>query len=158
MKQKYTILKNDDRTGIIIREYAELDKETFSFLCEETFENDVVKSAIAKGQDTLVRTLRTQNLFPLGIYAKEIAATVTKMYESEDDQPVELIFDDTDLLMKKDKKALPLEDIEEDDVEIDDLLDEDLTDEDFDDNDDIKNLPYSLKISDEDSNSIDDED
>ena len=65
MKQKYTIMKNDEKTGIIIREFAELDKEIFSFLCEETFDDKTVKSAIEKGQDTLIQTLRTQNLFPL---------------------------------------------------------------------------------------------
>lgn len=158
MKQKYTILKNDEKTGIIIREFGELDKEKFSFLCEETFEDKTVKSAIEKGQDTLIKTLRTQNLFPLGIYAKEIAAAVKKMYESGDDQPVELLFNDIDLLTKEEEKPLPIDEIEEEAVGIDDLLDEDLPEEDFDEKTDIKNLPYSLKISDDDSGGIDDDD
>jgi len=160
MKQKYAILQNDEKTGIIIREFAELDKEIFSFLCEETFENETVKSAIEKGQDALIKTLRTQNLFPLGIYAKEIAAAVKKIYDSGDDQPVELIFDDSDLLTKTkgEEKPLPLDEIEDDEVGIDDLLDEDVPEEDFDEKNDIKNLPYSLKISDDDSDVIDDED
>ena len=158
MKQKYTILKNDEKTGVIIREFAELDKEIFSFLCEETFEDETVKSAIEKGQEALIQTLRTQNLFPLGIYAKEIAAVVTKMYETGDDQPVELLFDDSDLLTKAEEKSLPIDDIEDDDVGIDDLLDEDVPEEDFDEKSDIKNLPYSLKISDDDSGDIDDDD
>ena len=160
MKQKYAILKNDEKTGIIIREFAELDKELFSFLCEETFEDETVKSAIEKGQDVLIKTLRTQNLFPLGIYAKEIAAAVKKIYETGDDQPVELIFDDSDLLSKTkgEQKPLPLDEIEDEAVEIDDLLDEDIPEEEFDEKSDIKNLPYSLKISDDDSDIIDDED
>jgi len=160
MKQKYAILKNDEKTGIIIREFAELDKEIFSFLCEETFEDETVKSAIEKGQDALIKTLRTQNLFPLGIYAKEIAAAVKKIYESGDDQTVELIFDDSDLLTKTkgEGKPLPLDDIEDEAVGIDDLLDEDVPEEEFDEKNDIKNLPYSLKISDDDSDVIDEED
>lgn len=160
MKQKYTILKNDEKTGIIIREFGELDKEIFSFLCEERFEDETVKSALEKGQDVLIQTLRTQNLFPVGIYAKEIAAAVKKMYESGDDQPVELLFDDTDLLTKTkgEEKPLPLDEIDDDAVGIDDLLDEDVPEEDFDEKSDIKNLPYSLKISDDDSDVIDDED
>ena len=159
MKQKYTILKNDEKTGIIIREFGELDKEIFSFLCEERFEDETVKSAIEKGQDVLIQTLRTQNLFPLGIYAKEIAAAVKKMYESGDDQAVELLFDDSDLLTKTkgEEKPLPLDEIEDEAVGIDDLLDEDVPEEDFDEKSDIKNLPYSLKISDDDSDIIDDE-
>lgn len=157
MKQKYTILKNDEKTAVIIREFAELDKEMFSLLCEETFEDETVKLAIAKDKATLIKTLRTQNLFPLGIYAEKIAEIVTKMYESGDDQPVELLFDDIDLLSKKEKKPLPLDDIEEEAVGIDDLLDEDVLEEDFDEKGDIKNLPYSLKISDDDDGGIDDD-
>lgn len=157
MKQKYVILKNDEKTGVIIREFAELDKEIFSFLCEETFDNAIVKSAIEKGQDALIQTLRTQNLFPLGVYANEIASAVKNMFESGDDQPVELLFDDTDLLTKAEEKPTPVDDIEDDDVGIDDLLDEDVPEEDFDEKDDIKNIPYSLKISDDDSSGIDDD-
>jgi len=158
MKQKYAILKNDKKTGLIIREYAELDKGIFSLLCEETFEDETVKLAIAKDKATLIKTLRTQNLFPLGIYAEKIAEAVTKMYESGDDQPVELLFNDTDLLTKKEKKPLPLDDIEDKAVGIDDLLDEDLPEEDFDEKSDIKNLSRSLKISDDDSGGINDDD
>ena len=158
MKQKYMVLRNDEKTGLIIREFAELDKEIFSLLCEETFEDETIKSAIEKGKDELVRTLRTQNLFPLGIYAEAIAVTVKKIYESGDDQPVELFFDDLDLLARDQERPMPLDEIEEDTVEIDDLLDEDLPEEDFDEKSDIKNLPYSLKISEDDSSGIDDED
>jgi len=158
MKQKYTILKNDEKTGIIIKEFAELDKEIFSFLCEETFEDETVKSAIEKGQDALIKTLRTQNLFPLGIFAEKIAEAVTKMYESGDDQPVELLFNDIDLLIKEEEKPLPIDEIEEEAVGIDDLLDEDVPEEDFDEKTDIKNLSRSLKISDDDSGGIDDDD
>lgn len=158
MKQKYIILKNDEKNAIIIREFAELDKEIFSLLCEETFEDKTVKSAIAKDKATVIKTLRTQNLFPLGIYAEKIAEAVIKMYESGDDQPIELLFNDIDLLTKKEKKPQPLDDIEDEDVGIDDLLDEDLPEEDFDEKSDIKNLPYSLKISDDDSGGIDDDD
>jgi hypothetical protein len=158
MKQKYTILKNDEKTAIIIREFAELDKEMFSLLCEETFEDETVKLAIAKDKDTLIKTLRTQNLFPLGIYAEKIAEAVTKMYESGDDQPVELLFNDVDLLIKKEEKPPPSDDIEEEAVGIDDLLDEDLPEEDFDEKSDIKKLSRSLKISDDDSGGIADDD
>lgn len=157
MKQKYMVLKNDEKSGLIIREYAELDKEIFSLMCEETFENETIKSAIKKGKDTLIKTLRTQNLFPIGIYAEGIATAVTQIYESDTDQPVELFFDDLDLLSKDREQPLPLDEMEEDEVEIDDLLDEDIPEEDFDEKDDIKNLPYSLKISDDDPTDLNDE-
>ncbi|MBW2669949.1 MAG: hypothetical protein JRD87_08700 [Deltaproteobacteria bacterium] len=160
MKQKYLILKNEEKTRLVIREYAELDKEIFSLLCEEAFDDEVVKSAIEKGKNALIATLRTQNLFPIGIYAEEIAAAVTKMYESSDDQPVELFFDDTDLLIKDKKKSPILDDLENEDVEIDGLLDdEDISEPSFDEkNDDIKKITSPLKISDDDPVNIDDED
>ncbi len=160
MKQKYLILKNEEKTRLVIREYAELDKEIFSLLCEETFDDEVIKSAIEKGKNALIATLRTQNLFPIGIYAEEMAAAITKMYESGDDQPVELFFDDTDLL-KKDKKKTPiLDDLENEAVEIDGLLDdEDIHVPGFDDkNDDIKKITSPLKISDDDPANIDKKD
>ena len=157
MKQKYTISKNDEKTGIIIKEFAELDKEMFSLLCEEMYADEIVKTAIAKGKDAVMQTLRTQNLFPIGIYSKAIAEAVMKMYETNDDQPVELTFDDLDLMTKETDIPLALDEIEEEDVEIDDLLDEDLPEEDFDEKNDIKNLPYSLKITDDDPMDIDED-
>ena len=160
MKQKYVILKNEEKTRLVIREYAELDKEIFSLLCEEAFDDEVVKSAIEKGKNGLIAALRTQNLFPIGIYAEEIAAAVTKMYESGDDQPVKLFFDDTNLLKKDEKKSPVLDDIENEVVEIEGLLDdEDISESDFDDeNNDIKKITSPLKISDDDPVDIDDED
>jgi hypothetical protein len=160
MKQKYLISKTEEKTGLLIREYAELDKEIFSLLCEETFNDEVVKSAVEKGKKELISTLRTQNLFPIGIYAEEIATAVKNMYESGDDQPVELFFDDTDLLVKDKGKSPIIDDLENDDAEIDGLLDdEDIPETDFDDeNDDIKKITSPLKISDDDPVNIDDDD
>jgi hypothetical protein len=158
MKQRYTISKNDEKTGIIIKEFAELDKEIFSLLCEETYEDEIVKAAVANGKDALIQTLRTQNLFPIGIYSEAIAEAVIKMYEAGDDQPVELVFDDLDLMAKESEVPLVIDDIDGEEVEIDDLLDEDLPEEDYDEKSAIKNIPYSLKISDDDPTDIDEDD
>ncbi len=152
MKQKYLILKNDEKTKLIIREFAELDKEMFTFLCEESFDDESVKSAIAIGEDALIATLRTKNLFPIGIYAKEIAAAVTKMYESGNDQSVELLFDDHELMKKEQEEPLVDDDIEDEVVEIDELLDEDPPLSDYDDKDEIENITYSLKIDNDSTN------
>ena len=146
MKQKYLILKNDEKTKLIITEFAELDKEMFTFLCEETFDDESVTSAIAMGEDALIATLRTKNLFPIGKYAKEIAAAVIKMYESGNDQSVELLFDDHELMKKEQEESLLEDDIENEVAEIDDLLDDAPTLSDYDDKDEIDNITYSLKI------------
>jgi hypothetical protein len=157
MKQKYLILKNDEKTKLIIREFAELDKEMFSFLCEETFDDESVTSAISIGQDALIETLRTKNLFPIGIYAKEIAAAVTKMYESGNDQSVELVFDDHELIKKEQEEPAVEDDIEDEVVEIDELLEEDPPIPDYDDKKEIENITYSLKIDNESDSSEDDD-
>ena len=157
MKQKYLILKNDEKTKLIIREFAELDKEIFSFLCEETFDDESVKSAIAIGQEALIATLRNNNLFPIGLYAKEIAAAVTKMYESGNDQSVELLFDDHDLLKEEQEAPAVEDDIEDETVEIDELLEEDTPEPDYDDKNEIENIANSLKIDNESANNEDDD-
>ena len=150
MKQKYLILKNDEKTKLIIREFAELDKEMFSFLCEETFDDESITSAIAIGQEALIETLRNNSLFPIGLYAKEIAAAVTKMYESGNDQSVELLFDDHDLLKKEQEEPAVEDNIESEDetVEIDELLEEDTPEPDYDDKSKVKNVTRSIKIDD----------
>ena len=157
MKQKYLILKNDEKTKLIIREFAELDKEMFSFLCEETFDDESVTSAISIGQDALIATLRTKNLFPIGKYAKEIAAAVTKMYESGNDQSVELVFDDHDLIKKEQEEPAVEDDIEDEVVEIDELLEEDPPIPDYDDKKEIENITYPLKVDNESASSEDDD-
>ena len=157
MKQKYLILKNDEKTKLIIKEFAELDKEMFSFLCEETFDDESVKSAIAKGKDALIETLRTKNLFPIGIYAKEVAAAVTNMYESGNDQSVELLFDDHDLLKEEQEEPAVEDDIEDKTVEIDELLEEDTPEPDYDDKKEIENITNSLKIDNKSANNEDDD-
>ena len=153
MKQKYLILKNDEKTKLIIREFAELDKEIFTFLCEETFNDESVRSAIAIGEDALIATLRTKNLFPIGIYAKELATAVIKMYESGNDQSVELLFDDHDLMKSEPEEPLVDEDVEDEGVEIDELLDDDPPLSDYDDKNEIENITYSLKIDNDSTNS-----
>jgi hypothetical protein len=157
MKQKYLILKNDEKTKLIIKEFAELDKEIFSFLCEETFDDESVTSAIAKGEDFLIQTLRTKNLFPIKIYAKEIAAAVTNMYESGNDQSVELVFDDHDLMKNEQEEPAAEDKIEDEVAEIDDLIEDDSPVPDYDDKSEIKNITYSLKIDNEPTNSKDDD-
>ncbi|MCK7511232.1 MAG: hypothetical protein MZV70_49000 [Desulfobacterales bacterium] len=49
MKQKYEILRDDDNKRLIIREFAELDKDTMSLLCEESYDKKAIKSAIGHG-------------------------------------------------------------------------------------------------------------
>jgi hypothetical protein len=111
MRQKYVISRNDAHKTLKIREYAILDKnlnkvassmlqkENFSFLCEETYEDEIIMSSISEGMNALIAVLRTDNIFPIDLYATEIAGSVMALYDSsENGGSVELFFDDADLL------------------------------------------------------------
>ena len=110
MRQKYVISRDDAKNKLKIREYAIIDKnlkkvtssmlqkESFSFLCEETYESEIVVSSISKGMSALVAILRTHNIFPIEPYAIQIAESVTALYNSSEDGSVELFFDDIDLV------------------------------------------------------------
>ncbi len=157
MKQKYSILKDDKKNKLIIREYAELDKEILSLLCEEIYDNESIETAIAKGKETLISTLRTKALFPISIYAEKIAEAVINMYEHENDQSVELFFNDRDIFTK-DRVAPVVEvEVERDPAEIDELLEGDISGSDLDDDSEIKNITRPIKVDDEEPNNIEDE-
>ena len=119
MKQKYLILKNDDTNKLIIREFAELEHDVYSLACEETYDGDVIKSAITSGKEVLISTLRTTNLYPPGSYAEKIAESVINLYSSESDQSQELFFDDKDYISKEWKKPKKLDDVEDEPGEFD---------------------------------------
>ena len=110
MRQKYVISRNGDKKKLKIREYAVIDKNlkkvassmlqkgSFTFLCEETYENEIIVSSISKGMNALVAILRTHNIFPIEPYATKIAESVMALYNSSEDNSVELFFDDADLV------------------------------------------------------------
>jgi hypothetical protein len=112
MRQKYVISRNSAKNKLKIMEYAVIDKhlnkvpssklkkDDFQFLCEETYGSKIVVRAISKGMNSLVSMIRTHNIFPIEPYASKIAESVKSIYKSSEDgaDPVELFFDDVDLL------------------------------------------------------------
>jgi hypothetical protein len=156
MKQKYTILKDNDNRRLVIQEYAELNKETMSLLCEETYENKVIRLAIKSGKESLISILRTKNLYPPNSYTEKIADAVIDLYGSKGKESVDLFFDDIELLTKE-REALEIaEDLEDESCDMDELLEDDFEDT-YDDKGEIKKIDSSLKIADDDYVDIDDE-
>jgi len=156
MKQKYSILKDADNQQLIIREFAELDKEALSLLCEETYANKVIKSAISAGKDTLISALRTKNLYPPSIYAEKIADAVVDLYKSEDQESVDLFFNDIELLTKEYEVTKIVDQIEDESSDLDELIEDDFDDT-YEEKNDINKLDSSIKIADDDYVDIDDE-
>ena len=129
MKQKYLILNNDDQKELIIREFSELDdKVVLLLLGEQKYDVKSIESAIKKGKKALTSTLRTEKLYPPGLYADKIAESVISMFK-EKKQSMELLFDDIDLLTKKKSKLEPFKEIEKESNEIDELLEDDFEEE-----------------------------
>ena len=151
MKQKYTIIKDSKNKQLIIREFAELDKEILSLLCEETYEQKVIIAAMKSGREELISALRTNNLYPPGIYAEKIADAVKDLYTTRGKESEDLFFDDLELLShaKEPQPRVAAEPVEEQDEEIDEMLEDDFESDFEDENDQIKKLDSSLKIADD---------
>jgi len=150
MKQKYTIIKDQKNKQLIIREFAELDKAILSLLCEETYEQKMIVAAIKSGQENLISALRTNNLYPPGIYAEKIADAVIELYATRAKESEDLFFDDLELLARADKfePRAAEKPVEEQDEEMDELLEDDF-ESDYEDKDPLKKLNSSLKIADD---------
>jgi hypothetical protein len=148
MKQKYTIVRDDKNKQLIIREFAELDKEILSLLCEETYDEKQIRAAIRKGRETLIAALRTNNLYPPGIYADKIADAVKGLYAAKAKASADLFFDDLELLAKEQKAETGQEQLEKDSEDLDAPPEDDFEAE-FEDEEPIKKMDSSLKIADD---------
>jgi hypothetical protein len=150
MKQKYEFIKDAEKNTLVLREYAELDKDILSPLCEEKYEIKTIEAAAKEGKESLMVALRTKNMYPPGLYAEKIADTVTVFLSEADQDKTEILFNDIDLLkLEREQEALELAAVEEAE-NIDDLLSEENDfNEDFDDSNDLKGVG-SIKVADDD--------
>lgn len=111
MHQKYMISMDLDNNMLKISEYAIVDKipknsismdqtkVKYALLCEETYNlNDIIQ-LISRGRSSLISAIRTKNFFPIEPYAKRIAETVKKLYQSSSQNAAELLFNDLELLL-----------------------------------------------------------
>ena len=155
MKQKYLIIKDKEKKQIKIQEFAELNKEMLSLLCEEAYDYKIIKYALFSGPETLISALRTNNLYPPGIYAEKIASAVAELYKSKDRDSMELFFDDINLLAKNRKIAKVAEQVEDESADVDEML-EDSFEDTFEDKDDLKKIDSPLKAAGDDFSDADD--
>lgn len=159
MKQKYEIVVNKDENKVVIREFAQLDKEIMSLLCQESFDLEKVKAAIdQKDTELLYAALRSNNMYPPAIYMAGIAEKVTAMLAEDEDGPEEIIFDDLEFLstyvstdLEKDIVTLG-----KDDDSLDALLEPvGFEDVEFDDKDGLEKISDTLKVDDSEFSDID---
>ena len=158
MKQKYVVLLDNESEKLSIQEYAELDKEMLSLLCEQTYDVNVLKTAMAKDRSALIQALRTHNMYPPGAYAERIADAIVEMFEPGANTSAELFFEERELFESvAEEVAMSSDDDDDDDdasMDMDEMLDEDI-DDDFEDKGIIKDLQKGIRTADEDAD-IDD--
>ena len=156
MKQKYTIHRDTANNRLVIKEYAELDKEILSLLCEEAYEDVQILAAIQAGREPLIKALRTRNMYPPSAFIGKIASAVVSLYESNDEQSLDVMFDDKELFENEEVDEEPEASVDADSDDIDDLLEDDIDDV-YEDKKLIKDLKSSLKVADDESVDTDDE-
>lgn len=109
MRQKFIINNHNPKGELQIMEYACLERENkkklvesiqepFALLCEETYDKELILSAIGKGKKKLVSAIRTDNMYPILVHAEKIADSVIELYRTENNVSVELLFDDKESL------------------------------------------------------------
>ena len=156
MKQKYAIIRDDDQNTLIVREYAELDKEMMSLLCEESYSQDTISGAVKEGHQAVIDALRTNNMYPPTVFADPIAKAIEGLFAKDGNMSAELFFDDKELFIKEVEEEVeePEEEVKED-VDVDELLDDDIED-DLGDEKVIKNLKTALQKSGDDDSDVKD--
>jgi hypothetical protein len=148
------VLLDNENGKLSIQEYAELDKEMLSLLCEETYDVAPLKAAMDRERSALIQALRTNNMYPPGVYTERIADAVAEMFQPGANTSAELFFEEREMFDAEDEEAPDEAGIDGDDKDemgVDDLLDDDDIDDDFEEKGIIKNLKKNIKISNEDT-------
>ncbi|GAB6904703.1 conserved hypothetical protein [Desulfosarcina cetonica] len=156
MKQKYVVLLDNENDRLSIQEYAELDKEMLSLLCEETYDAEKIKTAMQKDRATLIQALRTHNMYPPGLYTERIADAIVELFQPGANTSAELFFEEREMFESMDEDLLMDTDSDDDDgdgddstMDVDDLLDDDI-DDGFEEKGIIKDLQKNIQVSDDD--------
>ena len=145
MKQKYVVLLDNENGKLAIQEYAELDKEILSLLCEETYDTEMIRAAMQQDRSDLIQALRTHNMYPPGIYTERIADAIVEMFQPGANTSAELFFEEREMFDPPEEAVVDESDEngdEDSDEDVDDLLDDGI-DDDFEEKGIIKNVKKS---------------
>ena len=128
MKQKYVVLLDNETGQLSIQEYAELDKEMLSLLCEETYDAETIKNAMQKDRNALIQALRTHNMYPPGMYTERIADAIFAMFQPGANPSAELFFEEREMFDPLDEEVMNEsdEDDETTGMDVNELLDDDI--------------------------------
>ena len=101
MKQKYVIsfIPGDER--ISLREFAQVERDSYSLLCEELFDAEAIRKAAQASKEQLVNMLRTKNMYPPATYSEAIAESIMALLHKPESGKTELMFDDKEAMAEK---------------------------------------------------------
>jgi len=126
MKQKFVISRDSDKKELIIKEYAEIEKDRLSLVCEETYDDKVIKTAMEKSKEALYSVLRTDKLYPPISVTMNIGEAVIEIYGSKNKPSAEFVFNNLDFITKDGEKPEIEDDIEDKEDDLDELLEDNL--------------------------------
>ncbi len=147
MKQKYIISKSEDGKHLIIKEFAEIDKDIFSQLCEVQYNMKAIQSAISSGPDQFADIIRNRNFFPPLTTVQQIFAEMEGLSSLDSNESIEVFTDDADILAEQEDSLDIIDDLEDDTEELDELLEDDVNV--YDDNISVQKLNTSIKVDDD---------
>ena len=113
MLHRYDISLDGDANRLSIKEFAVIGRklrkseyydranEIYSLIHEESYDADIIRSAINKGQNALISELRSDYFFLIYPWAKIMAKEVTNLFNGTSDQFSELFLDDRKLLSEE---------------------------------------------------------
>ncbi|ABW69019.1 hypothetical protein [Desulfosudis oleivorans] len=123
MKQQFLVARGEAKTDLLIREFAELEKNETSLVGEHVFKVSDLKKAAQAGLGELITRLRTADFFPPAFLAEKLAQGVMEMLKDAGKESVEVLVDD--MTVMKDQEADFVDDELDDDEDIDELLEDD---------------------------------
>jgi hypothetical protein len=114
--QRYDISLDGDANRLSIKEFAVIGQklrkseyydhaqENYSLIHEVSYDGDIIRAAIDRGQEALISELRSDDFFPVHDWAKIMAQEVTRLFNGKFDHFSELFFDDRTLLSEEQEK------------------------------------------------------
>ncbi len=116
MLQRYDISLDGDANRLSIKEFAVIGRklrkneyydhaqESYSLIHEVSYDGDIIRAAINKGQEALISELRSDDFFPIGSCAEIIAERVTGLFNGNIEPVSEVFFDDRTVLSTYNEK------------------------------------------------------
>jgi hypothetical protein len=121
LKQKYLVSLSPETQKLSIREYAELEKGEYVFICEEVHDIGDFRNAMDGGADALIPVVRRPNMYPRKDFSERIAQEIINLLSDESGvTSSEILIDDKDDFIQEEDDIDPRV-VYEDEDEVTDL-------------------------------------